>query len=66
LPGEVTRTHHTQFRLTDLTGKLIREFSADTGSTTYMLDVSNYAAGIYLLIMRVEGNVIQTERVVVE
>jgi ribosome modulation factor len=66
LPGEVTRTHHTQFRLTDLTGKLIREFSADTGSTTYMLDVSEYPAGLYLLTLVVDGQMIKTERVVVE
>ncbi|MFN8863911.1 MAG: T9SS type A sorting domain-containing protein, partial [Flavobacteriales bacterium] len=66
LPGEVTRTHHTQFRLTDLTGKLIREFSADTGSTTYMLDVSEYPTGVYLVSLVIDGQRIKTERVVVE
>ncbi|MFO0361855.1 MAG: T9SS type A sorting domain-containing protein [Flavobacteriales bacterium] len=66
LPGEVTRTHHTQFRLTDLTGKLIREFSADTGSTTYMLDVSEYPTGVYLVSLVIDGQSIKTERVVVE
>lgn len=66
LPGEVTRNNQTLFRLTDLAGKLIREFTADTGSTTYMLDVSEYPAGLYLLTLLVDGQMIKTERVVVE
>jgi len=66
LPGEVTRTHYTQFVLTDLMGKQIKTFTADTGSTTYMLDVQDYAAGIYLLSLVVEDGVVQTVRVVVE
>jgi hypothetical protein len=66
LPGEVTRAQHTQFRLTDLTGKLIREFTADIGSTTYMMDVSEYPAGVYLITLIIDGQRIKTERVVVD
>ncbi|MFN8697923.1 MAG: T9SS type A sorting domain-containing protein [Flavobacteriales bacterium] len=66
LPGEVEHRGQTRFRITDSSGHLIREFSADTGSTTYMLDVSQYTAGIYLVTLLVDQQVIGTERIVVE
>ncbi|MFN9392652.1 MAG: T9SS type A sorting domain-containing protein, partial [Flavobacteriales bacterium] len=65
VPGEVKRHNQPLFRLTELTGKLIREFPADTGRTTYMLDVSGYPAGLYLLTLVVGGQAVKTERVVI-
>lgn len=39
-------------------------FEAKHPDTTYMTDVSALAAGTYLLVLRVNGDVVQAERIV--
>lgn len=50
----------------DMTGKQIEAFVPRTGKTTYMVYVEDYASGSYILNLVVEGQVIQTEKIVVD
>lgn len=55
-----------QFQIHDLQGKLVDSFSARTGGTTYMYDVSELPTAFYVLSMIDEGHVVASQRVVIE
>jgi hypothetical protein len=49
-----------------LEGKLIRQFYAsEFGGISYMLDIYNQPAGIYILSLMGNGKVLQSERIII-
>jgi len=54
------------FELRNLEGKLIRQFYASQfGGISYMLDIYNQPAGIYILSLRSENKILQSERIII-
>jgi hypothetical protein len=54
------------FALYNLEGKLIRQFYAsEFGGISYMLDIYNQPAGIYILSLNGNGKVLQSERIII-
>jgi hypothetical protein len=64
----VLSPHRTsrQIVLHNLQGKELTSFPAPEGNTTYMLNIEDYPAGVYLLSLIENGKTVQTERVVKE
>jgi hypothetical protein len=54
------------FELYNLEGKLIRQFYAsEFGGISYMLDIYNQPAGIYIMSLMGNGKVLQSERIII-
>jgi hypothetical protein len=54
------------FALYNLEGKLIRQFYAsEFGGISYMLDIYNQPAGIYILSLSGNGKILQSERIII-
>ena len=55
-----------QFELTDLQGRLVKSFLPRLTEATYMLDVEELPAGVYLLNMTVDGVFVRNEKILKE
>lgn len=55
-----------RFDLVSMQGDIVKSFEAPFSDTTYMTDVTSLSNGTYLLVLRAEGAVLQTERIIVE
>jgi len=54
------------FELRNLEGKLIRQFYANEfGGISYMLDIYNQPASIYILLLTDNGKILQSERIII-
>lgn len=54
------------FELHNLEGKLIRKFSAgEFDGISYILDIYNQLAGIYILTLTGDGKILQNERIII-
>ncbi len=54
------------FSVLDANGRLIREFATDRNDATFILPVHDWAAGVYFLQYREDGQLLATERFVVQ
>gem|GEM_PF-4306430 len=48
-----------------MNGRVLEEFSAFSRGTTMMLDVSLFSSGNYQLTLRSRGQILQTEKIII-
>lgn len=61
-----TMSNHANIQLYNAFGAVVKNEWLQAGQTSLKIDVSNYSSGLYYMILRIDGQIIGTERLLIE